>query len=118
MGDSAENLLLDRLVERTKAGRVVWREEVDGWFTAEIGGTFPARFRFLYFEATNQIGADPLAIQLMMPGWNGVYFAGTEGFQCFREILAIAFEGWRPAPDPREALRLLDEGLRERDSAG
>jgi hypothetical protein len=103
--------LLSRIHLETCAGNIAWRQDDDGWYSAEIGARYPASFRFLVFEATNQVGVLPSAIELFMPGLSTVYFAGTEGFDLFLEILAAAFERWRPAPDPSKALQHLERGL-------
>ena len=116
MVDNNDMALLKRLLVATPEREIRWREvkDVDVWYKADVGGHFPASFRFLRYEAANQIGADPMAIQLQMPARNAVYFAGTPGFQVFLEILSLAFEHWRPAPDAAEALQLLEEGLARR----
>ena len=104
--------LLRRILDATREGLIIWREEQDGWFAADVGGC-RLLFRHLYYEATNQIGADPLAIELSMPGRNAAFFAGTEGYALFEEILGMAFDKWRTTGDPSDALRRLEKGLLE-----
>ncbi len=106
--------VLNRLLEATREGSIVWREDDAGGYTAEVGGR-RIYFRFRYFESTDQIGADPLMIELGMPGLNAGFFAGTEGYCLFLEILAEAFESWRYYRDNTHfALNFLDESLPER----
>ena len=47
--------------------------------------------RKMYYEATNQIGADPRAIELHMPCLNAVFICGTEGWNLCFELLDAAF---------------------------
>ena len=89
--------VLIQLLKLTQRGRLHWVEEPDGWFTASAGGR-KVCFRFLYIEATNQIGADPHTIELSMPGLNTKQACGTEGFSILLELLGTAFPKWKHSP--------------------
>lgn len=102
--------VLERILAATREGAIAWREEADGWYSSDSVLAW-MMFRFRYYEATNQVGADPLAVEFSMPALNGVYFAGTAGYGLFREILAAAFEKWHLPFEPGRALALLEEGL-------
>lgn len=63
----------------------------------------------LYFEATNQIGADPAMFEFSMPGMNGKFAFGTEGANLFFDLLEAAFpEKWNQH-DNNYALQFLDK---------
>ena len=89
--------VLNKLLELTQRGALRWSEEPDGWFTANVEGR-TITFRFLYFEATNQVGADPHTIDLVMPGLNTKQACGTEGFSILLELLQAAFPNWKRSP--------------------
>jgi hypothetical protein len=74
-------------------------------------------FRFLYYEATNQIGADPRAIEFCMPGMNQVFFMGTEGCDLVLDILSEAEPGWN-ASNGLYAERFLDKWLPSTTQSG
>jgi hypothetical protein len=103
--------VLERLLEATRRGDVVWRGSESGeWFEAGLAGR-EINFRFLYFEATNQVGADRQAIEFNMPGLNARFFCGTEGFDLLLDILGAAFEGWRGEPTSDYAMTFLNGAL-------
>ena len=77
--------ILKKLYEVTSCKKLHWNEDSDGWVSAHLGGRDIA-FRFLYYEATNQIGADRRMIEFTMPGRNAVFACGTEGFDLLMEI--------------------------------
>jgi len=111
----AELEILNRLLEATRVGDIVWSEEDEGQFNATVGGR-GIYFRFLYYEATNQDGADPRMFEFGMPGLNGGYHCGTEGWSILMEILESAFEKRRPSGDPDGAMKFLDRALPARRS--
>lgn len=97
-----------KLLDATRNHRLVWRETEDGWYAAEIGGR-EICVRFLYFEATNQPGADRRMIELFMPGADLVYSCGTEGFDILLELISEAF-GWEKS-GRKSALEFLEKVL-------
>ena len=100
--------ILQKLYNATVAKAITWTEGDDGWYTTNVGGR-EICFRFLYFEATNQVGADRSMIEFHMPGRNARFACGTEGFDILMEVLDAAF-GWGIAGrgDP---LKFLDDAL-------
>ena len=86
--------VLRHLLLLTQQSKIRWSEASDGWFTSKVAGS-AINFRFLYFEAANQVGADPHTIELMMPGLNEKLSCGTEGFSIMLELLGAAFPHWR-----------------------
>ena len=97
--------VLRHILDATKQGLLTWKKERDAqseWYTAELGER-PIMFRFLYYEATNQVGADPCVIDFKTYGMNARFAFGTEGWSFIEEILAAAFPGWRDYnPDAAE----------------
>ena len=102
--------ILQKLHAATATKTISWKEGDDGWYTASVGGR-EICFRFLYFEATNQVGADRHMIDFQMPGRNARFACGTEGFDILMEILACAFE-W-DTPGGVDPLQFLDGSLSE-----
>lgn len=100
--------ILQKLHDATIAKAMTWTEGSDGWYTADVGGS-EICFRFLYFEATNQVGADRSMIDFHMPGRNARFACGTEGFGILMELLGAAFN-WDTVGgiDP---LKFLDDAL-------
>ena len=95
--------VLNLLLEATKFKALTWEKSVDGlsdWYCAKLGGREIA-FRQLYFEATNQIGADPYMFDLHMPGLNDCFACGTEGYRLMMEILGAAFSEWKKSSSNR-----------------
>lgn len=114
--------VLKLLLEATKSKALIWNKSVDGlsdWYCTELAGR-EICFRRLYFEATNQIGADPYMFDLHMPGLNDCFACGTEGFHLMLEILGAAFEEWQSDRDSEYAIRFLRESLADKldDSTG
>lgn len=97
--------VLRHILEATRLGLLTWKKERDAqsdWYSAELG-EHPIQFRFLYYEATNQVGADPGAIDFHMYGMNARFAFGTEGWSLVAEILAAAFPYWHEYnPDAAE----------------
>lgn len=85
--------ILRRLLSATKSKAVSWRQGADGWYSSQIGGG-EVCFRFLYYEATNQVGADRVMIDFMMPGRNARFACGTEGYDLFMELMAIISDAY------------------------
>jgi hypothetical protein len=113
--------VLKLLLEATKSGTLTWKKSVDSlsdWYSTELAGR-EICFRQLYFEATNQIGADPYMFDLHMPGLNDCFACGTEGYKLMMEIL-WAGGGWENRGDPEFAIRFLRESLADKpnNSAG
>ena len=107
--------VLKLLLEATKSKALTWEKSVDGlsdWYCAKLGGREIA-FRQLYFEATNQIGADPYMFDLHMPGLNDCFACGTEGYRLMMEILGAAFSEWNDTM-PDAAIRFLRNPCRRR----
>ncbi|HEX5444437.1 MAG TPA: hypothetical protein VFW87_11430 [Pirellulales bacterium] len=96
MLDDDAAALLQRLREETATGRLVWAEDADGCFVAHFG---PEKqqilIRRMFFEATNQIGADPYFVELSMPFWNARFTIteDSDGWRAIRDILNAAFPG-------------------------
>jgi hypothetical protein len=110
MLDANANEVLSRILVATECGRLVWQEDADGWFSAQIGShNEKILIRRMFIEATNQIGADPYFVQFSMPGWN-TRFAITgdsDGWRAISKILNAAFpEGWDSGA--RGAIAYLD----------
>ena len=94
--------------------RALWREEKDAlsdWYIAEAGDR-KIEFRFLWFEATNQTGADPSIVDFHMPGLNGKFAFGTEACNLIMEILGEAFPKWKGHVDPSDAEKYLLDNLK------
>ena len=103
--------IIQRLIAATKAKKLVWKDEDEhGWFTAPVGDDgAQIVFRMLYFEATNQIGADPAMFEFSMPGMNGKFAFGTMGANLLFDLLEAAFpEKWNQH-DNNYALEFLDK---------
>ncbi len=88
--------VLRHILNATRQGLLTWKKERDAqsdWYSAELGER-SIMFRYLYYEATNQIGADPCAIDFHMYGMNARFAFGTAGWGLIEEILAAAFPSW------------------------
>ncbi len=111
MLDAVSITVLDRLREATDQGRLVWREDADGYFVADIGDEGQAvTIRRMFVEATNQIGADPYFVELKMPGWGTRFpIAGdSDGWKKMVAILQAAFPDHWEQPSAADALKFLD----------
>jgi len=106
--------ILQRLHEATVSKAITWSvADAQGWHCCKLGGQ-EICFRFLYFEATNQVGADPQMFDFMMPGCNARFACGTKGFDLLLEIMSAAFES--DAADAFDPLQFLHDTLAsERD---
>ena len=103
--------ILRRLLAATRAGQIAWGEEDDaGYFTAELAGR-EIHLRRMWYEATNQIGADPRAFEVSLPGANLGFFAGTEGWSLVLDILDAGRPEWRRHHDRLDPLAWLDAAL-------
>lgn len=81
--------VLRRLLAATRSGKIQWTpEDGQGWRSTHIGDAEYNRisYRFRYIEAWPQIGADPLLVELAMPGLNAGFAIGTEGFDLLYRI--------------------------------
>jgi hypothetical protein len=105
--------ILRRLHKATVDKSIIWSESADGWYSCSVGGR-EITCRFLYFEATNQPGADRQMIDFKMPGRNARFACGTQGFDLLMEILAEAL-GWKQL-DYADPLKFLDKALPEDES--
>lgn len=119
MLDSDAAAVLRRLLEETEQGRLIWTEQMDGYFVTTFGlDEQKILIRRMFIEATNQIGADPCFVELSLPFWN-TRFAITddsEGWKAIRAILNAAFPpGWEGGAS--KALKHLDLNLPTRTEA-
>lgn len=108
-------LVLKKLLEATKKRAIKWqKDEYGDWYSAKIKEA-EINIRFLYFEATNQVGADRHSLQISMPGFNAFFASGTEGYHLILETLAEAVDSWREATEKYgdSAIELLDEAIAE-----
>lgn len=106
--------VLKRLLDASQERAIEWTQgDHAEWFETTLDGR-TISLRFLYFEATNQIGADRHAIDLNMPGLNARFFCGTEGYDLILDLLDEAIEGWRSPLESDYALTFLNEALTKR----
>ncbi len=110
MRHQATNDLLRRLLQLTKSKLIEWNKDDDGWYSARLHSHFIC-FRFLFYEATNQLGADPRFIEFSMPGINAVFAFGTEGADLLLEILSVANVGFVSKVDVENGLFLANSIL-------
>ena len=111
--------VLERLLEATRVGALVWREDegMSGtWYRADYDGSMLV-IQFLYLEATNQAGADRHILRLMMPGRSAFFACGSEGYHLLLEVLAAAFDSWGDATKDTGdfALNFLDKVIASAD---
>ena len=59
--------ILTKIKDLTHERQLKWVKDPDDWFTAGRD-QFKISFRLMFFEATNQVGANPRSFQLVMPG--------------------------------------------------
>jgi hypothetical protein len=108
-------LVLRKLLEATRKKAFNWQKDEHGdWYSAKLKDG-EVSVRFLYFEATNQVGADRHVLEISMPGFRSFFASGTEGYHLILETLAEAFESWREATERcgDYAITLLDEVISE-----
>ena len=88
LGEDAVEVL-DRLLEATRQGRLVWRSDEEDDFVAPIGdaGREVAITR-IWMEAVGRSGADPYQIELNMPGWSVRFPIAGDSDGC-RRVSAI-----------------------------
>ena len=117
-------IVLRCALEATNKKAIVWQNDL--WHAGQNGDCFTAKFdgreivvRFLYFEATNQVGADRHSMQLSMPGLSAFFAAGTEGYNVLLEVFSAAFDSWAEAHgDTGEyALEYLDKAMSSLDQS-
>ena len=78
----SELKLLRLIYDTTCRGEMTWSEPDDGHFksNAPEGYPFPISFQFKGVESHPNPFTSRAFIDLSMPGLNGRYFAGTEGY--------------------------------------
>jgi hypothetical protein len=110
MLDPDAETLLRRILDATKAGRLRWATEPDGYHSAPIGPAGESiLIRRMFLEATNQVGADPYFVELSMPGWNARFaiVEDSDGWRLVRAILDAGLpHGW--SSSPRRALDFFE----------
>lgn len=107
----AELLILHRIIGATRSGALKWEDEdVHGWYSTVLAGR-QIVFRLLWYEATNQIGADPAVFEFNMPGWDSKFAFGTQGADLLFDLLATAFPAKWKARELAFATAFLDEHL-------
>jgi hypothetical protein len=104
--------ILEEILKATRAQRMIWRVEKlpDTWYTATLGDQ-DISFRLCWYEATNQIGADPRMFEFSMPELNAIFAFGTEGADLLFEILGEAFSSWVGHNNPKRAFDWLTRQL-------
>lgn len=112
---SAEAIaVLDRLLEATRDGRLVWRSDEEFDFVAPLApGDDEVVIQRLWLEVVGLAGADPYLIKLSMPGWNTYFPISAESDGC-RRLCAILAAGGHPiyyGEDAHRALDFLDRHL-------
>ena len=107
----AELLILQRIIDATRAGVIKWEDEdAHGWYSTKLAER-QIDFRMLWYEATNQIGADPGMFEFCMPGWNSKFAFGTQGSDLLFDLLVAAFPTKWKARELTFAIAFLDEHL-------
>lgn len=94
---------LSRILKLTKRQKLCWKRPDEQWYEAEIDGR-SISIRFLYVEATNQLGADPRFIEISMPSFHWVFAFGSEGATILLEILGEANVGHRSSRELLEGI--------------
>jgi len=88
--------LLETILKETQSGRLKWTHRDDDCWAAEVGANVtPILIWRSYIEASNQVGADPYFINIMMSGWNARFAIvnDSDGWRAVRAILEAAFPG-------------------------
>lgn len=109
-----QRTILRRILAATEDGRLTWRPEADGWYSAAIGAhNEQILIRRMFIEAANQVGADPYFVEFSMPGWNSRYaiVGDSEGWQWIKRILEAGVGGWET--DYKRSIDFLDVHLPE-----
>lgn len=109
-----QRTIFSRIVAATKDGRLDWREEFDGYYSAAIGThNEKILIRRMFIEATNQAGADPYFVEFSIPGWKGRFAIvdDSEGWQWIKRILEAGIGGW--GAEHNRTLDYLDVHLPE-----
>jgi hypothetical protein len=106
--------VLDRLLELTKAKRLVWQSDIDDDFFAPLGGEERVVICRLWMEVVGRPGADPYQIELRIPGWSARFPVSGESEGC-RRLCAILGAAGHPivceGGSPREASEYLKARL-------
>jgi hypothetical protein len=113
--------VLDRLLELTKQGRLVWQSDTELDFFAPLSEAGPMSayghliaITRLWMEVIGRAGGDPYQIELVMPGWSVRFPLSAESEGC-RRLCAILEAGGHPmccqGGSAREALDLLNTHL-------
>jgi hypothetical protein len=116
-----EIAVLDRLLQLTKQGRLVWQSDTELDFFAPLSSTGPMSahghkiaITRLWMEVVGRDGADPYQIELNMPGWSVRFPLAAESEGC-RRLCAILEAGGHPlcceGGSARKALDLLNAHL-------
>ncbi len=90
--------LMQRLLDITRQGRLKWKKNDDDWFSTSVDSRVIC-FRWLYVEATNQLGSDPRFLEFSMPGVNRCFAVGTEGADLLIELLGATNLGFQTDTD-------------------
>jgi hypothetical protein len=106
--------VLDRLLEATRDGRLVFRSDAEGDFVAPIGaGGDEVIIRRLWMEAVGRPGADPYHVELCMPGWSVRFPIAGDSDGCRRVGAILEAAGFPVAwgGSARQAVEFLDANL-------
>ena len=107
----AEIKLLRKILQMTKDRILVWKENYDSWFNAEIkvdGDCDVISFRFLYYRVTtHQNCVTPGMAEVFLHGGPRKFAVGTEGFALCQEIFEQAT--W----DNKDGLDLFNDFLQK-----
>jgi hypothetical protein len=86
--------VLDRILEATRDGRLVWHSDAELDFVAEIGKTGRSiTITRLWMEVVGRDGADPYQVELSMPGWNARFPISGESEGCQRVFAILEAAG-------------------------
>lgn len=88
---SMERVLLDRLSKLTRQGCIAWNQTYNGDYSAMISSSAVKINRY-WVESVNQIGADPLVLELKIPGRTFFTFWGTEYGSYISDILSFLWK--------------------------
>lgn len=113
--------VLDRLLQLTKQGRLVWQSDTELDYFAPLDGTGPMSpyghliaITRIQTEVVGRAGCDPYQIELSMPAWSVRFPLSVESEGC-RRLCAILEAGGHPmcceGGSAREALEFLNAHL-------
>ena len=85
-------VILDMLYDATIRRLIKWTKDEQDWISStitdgELEGDI--NVRYLFYEATNQIGADPYMLEFNMPGCNAVFAIGTKGYDILHQTISV-----------------------------